>query len=183
MANLIVTAFITLDGNVESPHEWSFAFQSEDTGEYNNKVLFDSDTMLLGRVTYEGFAAAWPGRTDEDGFADKFNSMPKVVVSTTLETADWQNSTIVRDDVVAAVQALKDAGDGDVLVWGSPTLVQFLIANDLVDAFELLMCPVLSGGGGKKLFADNGTLRKLERVEVTPLSGGMTALRLRPARV
>ena len=94
MGKLTVTSFITLDNVVEDPHLWSGAFQSEDTGELNDAVLREADVLLLGRVTYEGFAAAWPSRSG-DPFSDKFNAMPKYVVSTTLERADWNNSTIV----------------------------------------------------------------------------------------
>ena len=121
MGKLTVTSFITLDNVVEDPHLWSGEFQSEDTGELNDAVLREADALLLGRVTYEGFAAAWPSRSG-DPFADKFNAMPKYVVSTTLERADWNNSTIVADDVVERVRALKE--DENLLVWGSPTLVQ-----------------------------------------------------------
>src|SRR3990170_3269875 len=97
MGKLTVTSFITLDNIVEDPHLWSGQFQSDDTGEVNSEALKEADAMLLGRVTYEGFAASWPSRSG-DPFSEKFNSMPKYVVSTTLETADWNNSTILSED-------------------------------------------------------------------------------------
>ena len=180
MARLILTAFITLDGVIEEPQTFSSEFHSDDTDAYNHDVLYAADTLLLGRVTYEGFAASWPHVTDEQGFAERLNGMRKVVVSSTLESASWNNSVIVSDDVVAEVQALRDADGGDVLVWGSSTLAQFLIANDLVDGYELLVCPVALGGG-RKLFPEDGVKRALRRDAVTPLGGGMTAVRLAPA--
>ena len=178
MGKLTVTCFITLDNVVEDPHLWSGAFQSEDTGELNDHVLRESDALLLGRVTYEGFAAAWPSRSG-DQFADKFNAMPKYVVSGSLERADWNNSTIVRDDVVARVSALKE--DQNVLVWGSSTLVQALMDADLVDEYVLLVSPIVRGEG-IRLFRDAGEQHDLKITDSTVLGGGMLALRMEPAR-
>jgi dihydrofolate reductase len=178
MGKLTVTCFITLDNVVEDPHLWSGRFQSDDTGELNDAVLRDSDALLLGRVTYEGFAAAWPSRSG-DPFSDKFNAMPKYVVSRSLEQADWNNSTIVRDDVVQRVRALKE--DQNVLVWGSPTLVQTLMDDDLVDEYVLLVSPIVRGDG-IRLFRDAGTQHDLRITESTVLGGGMLALRMTPAR-
>ena len=177
MGKLTVTAFITLDNVVEEPHRWSGAFQSEDTGHYNQEVLREADAMLLGRVTYEGFAAAWPSRSG-DPFSEKFNSMPKYVVSTTLERADWNNSTIVSDDVVERVRALK--ADQNLLVWGSPSLVQFLTDNGLVDEYVLLVSPIVRGKG-IKLYRDGGEQYDLKIADATVLGGGMLALRMTPA--
>src|SRR3954451_1855427 len=142
MGKLTVTCFITLDSVVEDPHLWSGAFQSEDTGELNSEVLKEADAMVLGRVTYEGFAAAWPCRSG-DLVSDKFNAMPKYVVSTTLETAEWNNSTIVSDDIADRVRALKE--EQNLLVWGSPSLVQFLADKGLVDEYVLLYSPIVRG--------------------------------------
>jgi len=178
MGKLTVTCFITLDNVVEDPHLWSGAFQSEDTGELNDHVLRESDALLLGRVTYEGFAAAWPSRSG-DQFADKFNAMPKYVVSGSLERADWNNSTIVRDDVPARVSALKE--DQNVLVWGSSTLVQALMDADLVDEYVLLVSPIVRGEG-IRLFRDAGEQHDLKITDSTVLGGGMLALRMEPAR-
>src|SRR3712207_2213715 len=132
MGKLTVTCFITLDNVVEDPHLWSFDFQSEDTGEYNDAVLQGADAMLLGRVTYEGFAAAWPQRSG-DVFADKFNSMPKHVVTSTLDTLEWNNSHPVRGDIAEEIRRLK--ADQNLLVWGSPSLVQLLADEGLVDEY------------------------------------------------
>ena len=150
MGKLTVTSFITLDNVVEDPHLWSGDFQSEDTGELNDAVLRDADGLLLGRATYEGFAAAWPSRSG-DPFSDKFNAMPKYVVSSTLESAGWNNSTILAEDPFTRVRELK--ADQNLLVWGSPSLVRGLMDEGLVDDFVLLYSPIVLGKG-KKLFAD-----------------------------
>ncbi len=178
MGKLTVTCFITLDNVVEDPQLWSGAYQSEDTGLLNDAVLRDADALLLGRVTYEGFAAAWPSRSG-DPFADKFNSMPKYVVSGSLEQADWNNSTIVRDDVLARVDALKE--DQNVLIWGSPTLVQSLMDAGLVDEFVLLVSPIVRAEG-IRLFRDAGEQHDLRITEATVLGGGMLAVRRAAAR-
>jgi dihydrofolate reductase len=177
MHKLTVTSFITLDNVVEDPHLWSGAFQSDDTGEVNLGVLSESDAMLLGKETYEGFAAAWPSRSG-DPYSDKFNSMPKYVVSTTLERADWNNSTIISDDVMDRVRELK--AEQSVLVWGSPTLVQSLMDAGLVDEYVLLVSPIVRGKG-KRLFRDATAQHDLKVVESRLLSGGMVALRMVPA--
>lgn len=177
MVKLTVTSFITLDNVVEDPHLWSGKFQSDDTDKLNLDVLLESDALLLGRFTYEGFAAAWPSRSG-DPFSDTFNAMPKYVVSSSLERADWNNSTIVRDDVVERVGALKQ--DRDLLVWGSPTLVQTLMDNDLVDDHLLLVSPIVRAKG-IRLFRDAGEQHDLRITESTVLGGGMLALRMTPA--
>jgi dihydrofolate reductase len=177
MGKLTVTSFITLDNVVEDPHLWSGDFQSEDTGELNGAVLSDADGLLLGRVTYEGFAAAWPSRSG-DPFSDKFNSMPKYVVSSTLQTADWNNSTILSEDPFGRIRSLKD--EQNLLVWGSPTLVRGLMEEGLVDDYVLLYSPIVLGDG-KKLFQDPGSRHQLEIDESTRLSGGMLAVRMSAA--
>ena len=176
MGKLTITSFITLDNVVEAPHLWSGAFQSEDTGAYNWAVLEEADAMLLGRVTYEGFAAAWPSRSG-DPFSDKFNAMPKYVASSTLETADWNNTTIIGDDVADRVRALKE--DQNLLVWGSPSLVQGLMDAGLVDEYELLVSPIVRGKG-IRMFRDAGEQHDLKIVEATVLGGGMLGLRMTP---
>ena len=127
-----------------------------------------SEALLLGRVTYEGFAAAWPSRTDEFGFADKFNSMPKYVVSSTLEDPEWNNSTVLKGDVVEEVAKLKQEQDGDIVVHGSPQLVQTLLEHDLVDELRLMVFPVVLG-------SRQAPLRRDERQEASAarrLEGG-----------
>jgi dihydrofolate reductase len=177
MGKITVTSFITLDNVVEDPHLWSGAFQSDDTGKLNLDVLDDAEAMLLGRVTYEGFAAAWPSRSG-DPYSDKFNSMPKYVVSNSLERADWNNSTIVADDVIEQIRALRE--DQNLLVWGSPTLVQTLMDHDLVDEYVLLVSPIVRAKG-IRLFRDAAEQRDLRIAEATVLGGGMLGLRMTPA--
>jgi dihydrofolate reductase len=174
MGKITTICFITLDNVVEDPHLWSGAYQSDDTGELNSAVLAEHDAMLLGRVTYEGFAAAWPSRSG-DPFSDKFNAMPKYV-SSTLQQADWNNSHIVGGDFAARVAELKQ--DQSLLVWGSSQLVHGLLDAGLVDEVILLVSPIVRGEG-LKLFRD-GAARKLKAGESTVLSGGMLALRLTP---
>jgi dihydrofolate reductase len=178
VGKLVVTSFITLDNVVEEPHLWSGQFQSEDTGLLNDAVLREADGLLLGRVTYEGFAAAWPSRSG-DPFSDKFNAMPKYVVSSSLERADWNNSTIISDDVIERVRALRE--EQNLLVWGSPTLVRTLMDHGLVDEYVLLVSPLVRGAG-IRLFRDGGEQHSLRITEATVLGGGMLALRMTPAR-
>jgi dihydrofolate reductase len=139
-----------------------------------------ADAMLLGRVTYEGFAAAWPGMTDEVGFADKMNSMPKYVVSTTLDEATWNNSTVVAENVAEAVGKLKAQPGQDILVAGSRTLAQTLIAEGLVDEYRLMVFPVVLGSG-KRLFGETSQPSTLTLVDSQPLDSGTVILTYRPA--
>ena len=177
MGTLTTTCFITLDNVIEEPHLWSGAYFSDETGKVNDSVLQEADAMVLGRDTYEGFAAAWPERSG-DPFSDKFNSMPKYVVSTTLKAADWNNSTILDADPFSRVRELR--AEQNLLVWGSPSLVRGLLDEGLVDELVLLYSPIVLGEG-KKLFPDGFGRHDLKVVESTPLSGGMLALRLTPA--
>ncbi len=176
MGKITAITFITLDNVVEDPHLWSGAFQSEDTGELNDAVLVEHDALLLGRTTYEGFAAAWPQRSG-DRFSDKFNAMPKYVVSTTLERADWNNSHIVDTDPLGRAAELKQ--DQNLLVWGSSTLIQGLLDAGLLDEIHLLVSPIVRGEG-IKLFRDAKQQRDMKVAESRTLGGGMLSLRLTP---
>ena len=167
MGRIVVTEFVSVDGVMEAPggedfkyKAWTFDF---DRGEDGNKFKLDetleSEALLLGRVTYEGFASAWPSRDDE--FAQKFNSMPKYVVSSTLEDPEWNNSTVLKGDLVDEVTKLKGQVDGDIYVHGSCQLAQALIEHDLVDELHLMVFPVVLGTG-RRLFgetSDKMTLR------------------------
>src|SRR5215207_8926422 len=160
MGRIVVTEFVSLDGVMEDPGGsedfkyggWSFEIER---GEEGNKFKLDetlaSEALLLGRVTYEGFAAAWPSRDGD--FADKFNGMPKYVVSSTLENPEWNNSTVLKGDVAEEVSKLKQEQDGDIVVHGSAQLVQALLENDLVDELRLMVFPVVLGSG-KRLFGE-----------------------------
>ena len=174
MSRIVVSEFVTLDGVMEDPGGaegfarggWAFQFERGAEGDkFKLDELMASDSLLLGRRTYEGFAAAWPSRTDEGGFADKMNTMPKFVVSTTLEEATWDNSTIISDNVVDEISKLKEQPGGDILVAGGATLVQTLVEHDLVDEYRLMIFPVVLGSG-KRLFADGSDTTALSLVEV-----------------
>jgi dihydrofolate reductase len=189
VANLIVTEFISVDGVIEDPGGsedfehggWSFKFDRGPEGDkYKLDETLNSDAVLLGRITYEGFAEAWPSRQDEAGFADKINSMPKHVVSTTMEGAEWNNSTVIGDNVTEEVAKLKDRYDGDIVVPGSATLVQSLLGEGLVDELRLMVFPVILGSG-KRLFADGGDKATLQLAESRPVGeDGVIILTYRP---
>jgi dihydrofolate reductase len=168
MATIIVTEFVSLDGVMEDPGGsegfryggWTFEFPGEERYGFKAEETFASDVLLLGRKTYEGFAEAWPSRDGE--FADKFNSMPKVVVSTTLEDPEWQNTTVVRD--LDAVRKLKETEDSTYVVHGSAQLVQSLLDADLVDQLNLMVFPVVLGDG-KRLFGPTGDKKQFQLAE------------------
>ena len=154
MGRIVVSQFITLDGVFEDPGGseqferggWAFEFErGADGDQFKLDEVMASDALLLGRVTYEGFAAAWPSR--EGDFADKFNGMPKYVVSTTLGDPEWNNSTVIGEDIAARVAGLKSAHDGDVLVNGSAQLIRLLLDEGLVDELRLMVFPILLGAG------------------------------------
>src|ERR671933_384221 len=164
-------AFTTLDNVAEDPHLWSGPFFTDETGAFNWGVLERADSMLLGRVTYEGFAAAWPSRSG-DPFSDKFNSMPKYVVSSTLERGEWNPTTVISgDDPYPSIRELREKEN--VLIWGSPTLVQGLLDEGLVDELVLLYSPILRGAG-IGMYRD-GQKAKLRVTSSTLLGGGMLA--------
>lgn len=184
MRKLVVSEFVTLDGVMEDPGGaekskhggWAFQFNRGPEGDkFKSDELFASDALLLGRVTYQGFAAAWPGRRDEAGFADRMNNLPKYVVSTTLQQAEWNNSHVIRDNVAGQISKLKQQPGLDILVAGSGRLVQTLIQHDLVDEYQLMVYPVILGSG-KRLFQDGTDLRALRLVETKPVGSGILTL-------
>lgn len=176
-----MSTFVTLDGVIEAPEAWSFDFQGEDTMHAALDLLLASDALLLGRVTYEGFAAAWPSRQDPMGFADTINEMPKYVVSASLpdKAATWSGTTVIRDDVPARVRGLKSQPGGDILMYGSATLMRSLAEHDLVDEYQLLLNPVVVGSG-KRLFPEGLARHRLRLADVTEFRGGIVALRYQP---
>lgn len=184
MRRIVVSEFVTLDGVMEDPGGaedfdrggWAFQFERGPDGDkFKLDEVLEADALLLGRKTYEGFAKAWPTVTDEVGFAEKMNSMPKYVVSSTLESADWNNSTVINGDVAEEVAKL----DGNILVAGSAQLVQTLMDHNLVDEYRLMIYPVLLGSG-KRLFMDGVDTTALEIVE-TNQTGQVATVVLRRA--
>jgi dihydrofolate reductase len=187
VGRIVVTEFVSLDGVMEDPGGsegtrhggWSFEF---DRGPEGDKFKLDetasSEALLLGRVTYEGFAAAWPSREGE--FADKFNTMPKYVVSSTLKEPEWENSTVLGGDVVGEVARLKRELGGDIVVHGSARLAQTLIEHDLVDELRLMVFPVVLGSG-KRLFVEASDKKSLRLVDSKVVGEGVTILVYAPA--
>jgi dihydrofolate reductase len=188
MGRIVVTEFVSLDGVMEDPGGaegfeyggWAFEF---DRGEGGNQFkldeTLDSEALLLGRVTYEGFAEAWPSREGE--FADKFNTMPKYVVSSTLDKLEWTNSMVLKGDVADEVSKLKEEQTGDVVVHGSARLVQTLLEHDLVDELRLMVFPVVLGRG-KRLFADTNGKKPMRLVDSRTVGDGVGILVYQPVR-
>jgi dihydrofolate reductase len=189
MRNVVVSEFITMDGVWEDPGGsektkhggWSFKFWSDESAKYKYDELFAADALLLGRVTYEGFAAAWPAVTDESGFADRMNGLPKYVASRTLDKVDWQNSHLIEGDVVAAVSALKQEDGQNILVGGSGELADSLLRADLVDELRFLVSPVVLGSG-RRFFKDGSPPKVMELAEAVTFESGVLALTYRPQR-
>jgi dihydrofolate reductase len=171
MRKLVVSEFLTADGVMESPFEWHGAYFDEDMARTVTAQMDASDALLLGRVTYEGFAEAWPAMADAPGGAH-MNGVAKYVVSTTLEKAEWNNSTVISEDPAAAIAALKRQDGADITVMGSATLVQWLLGQGLVDEIELLIDPVVVGHG-KRLFQDGLATTPLTVVSSEMFSSGV----------
>ena len=189
MGKLVVTEFVSLDGIIEDPGGsegteqggWSFRHPAPDSEQFKAEELRDSDVQLLGRVTYEGFAAAWPAMEEATGdFGKKMNAMPKVVVSTTLTEPAWNNTTVVSGSVADEVARLKAQYDGDILVQGSATLVETLNEQNLVDEYRLMVHPVVLGRG-KRLFGNGAAGTDLELVESRKVGPNVLLLIYRPA--
>jgi dihydrofolate reductase len=188
MGSIVITEFVSLDGVMEAPGGgedyrhggWTFEI---DRGAEGDKFKLDealnADALLLGRVTYEGFAAAWPSREGE--FADKFNTMPKYVVSSTLQNPDWNNSTVLDGDLAQEIAKLKHEQDGDIVVHGSARLVQALIEHDLVDELRLMVFPVVLGSG-KRLFGDTSDKKRLRLTDSKTVGDGVAILIYEPVR-
>ena len=168
---IVATEYVTLDGFLDEPGVWAGPFWSDEAGEFKRAELFGVEAMLLGRRTYEGFAAAWPTMTDSAGFADRMNSMPKYVASRTLTEPTW-NATVLRGDVVDAVTELKRGEGGDILLAGSGQLLDTLAQHDLVDEYRLMIHPIVLGEGTLRLFGA-APRRALELVGTTSLAKGV----------
>jgi dihydrofolate reductase len=187
MGKIVVTEFVSLDGVMEDPGGaedfeyggWSFEFDRGDDGDrFKLDEALGSEALLLGRVTYEGFAEAWPSREGE--FADKFNDMPKYVVSSTLEEPGWNNSTVITGDLAEEVSKLKGELDGEIVVHGSAQLVQALLDQDLVDELRLMVFPVALGKG-KRLFGETSDKKSLRLADSKTVGDGVAILIFEPA--
>src|SRR3954462_6133761 len=187
MGRIVVTEFVSLDGVIEDPGGaedfkhggWTFEISRADEGDrFKLDETMDAEAQLLGRRTFQGFADAWPQRSGD--FADKFNEMPKYVVSSTLGEPDWQNSTVLSGNPVEAVTKLREEQDGVILVAGSAQLVQTLIENDLVDELRLMVFPVVLGGG-KRLFGETTDKHSLKLTGSQVVGDGVTILTYEPA--
>jgi dihydrofolate reductase len=189
MGRIVVTEFISLDGVMEAPGgdddfvrgQWTFEFDRGDDGnQFKVDETMGAAALLLGRRTYEGFAAAWPGREGE--FADKFNNMPKYVVSSTLSDPEWGNTTVLSGDLGEELERLRSEQDGDILLSGSAQLVQAVVERDLVDELRLMVFPVVLGTG-KKLFGDTSESKRYKLTDVRAVgSDGVTVQVFEPAR-
>jgi len=182
MGRIVVTEFVSLDGVIQAPgggedyrHAgWTFEIDRGEEGDkFKVEETMSSSALLLGRTTYEGFAAAWP--TMKGDFADKFNTMPKYVVSSTLENPEWTNTTVVGADVPAAVARLRDEVDGDVVVHGSAQLVQALLEHDLVDELRLMVFPVVLGTG-KRLWGETSDKKPMKLADTKTVGDGIAIL-------
>jgi len=187
MGRIVVTEFISLDGVIEDPGGsedfkyggWSFEIDRGEEGDkFKLDEALDAEALLLGRKTYEGFAAAWPSRDGE--FADKFNNMPKYVVSSTLKDPDWTNSTVLDGDLSEEVSKLRQDVDGDIVVHGSAQLVQALVENGLVDELRLMVFPVVLGAG-KRLFGETSDKQRLRLSDSKTVGDGVQILTYEPA--
>ncbi|RPD46197.1 dihydrofolate reductase [Hymenobacter sediminis] len=178
MRKVVVAMYLTLDGVMENP-AWTTPYFDEEVAQAQHALLFASDALLLGRVTYQGFATAWPTMQDEQGFADRMNALPKYVASTTLNTLEW-NATLLQGDVPTAVSELKQQPGQQLLVYGSGELVRTLLAHDLIDEYRLMVHPLVLGSG-QKLFTDGDAATTLQLVASTATASGVLLLTYRPA--
>ena len=187
---LVVTAFVTLDGVIEGPgfdehrdgkNAWALRVQNEEDGQYNRWQVFSADAYLLGRKTYQIWAAFWPTATGDEELAERVNTIPKFVVTNTLTRADWTNSTLISGDVAGQVRDLKEQPGGDLVVYGSPDLVDLLLEHDLVDEYRLLIYPTILGTG-KHMFRDGIDTHHLQLVGTRIFSSGVVLLTYQPQR-
>ena len=181
MRKVTAGLFVSLDGVVESPEKWHFPYFNDEMGEAVGAAISSSDAMLLGRVTYQEFAAYWPGVSSEDEpFATHMNNTPKYVVSKTLDKAEWNNSTLISGNVAEEIIKLKQQPGKNIGITGSATLVQSLLQDDLLDELGLMIHPVVVGSG-KRLFQEGGGPKGLKLVDSMTFSTGVVSLTYQPA--
>src|SRR5215210_9515473 len=180
MRKVTAGLFVSLDGVTESPEKWQLPYFNDEMGEAIRAAMAATDAMLLGRVTYQEFASYWPGVSSEDQpFADHMNNTPKYVVSTTLDRAEWNNSTLIKGNVAAEISRLKQQPGQDILIFGSGDLVNTLMQHDLIDEYRLMVFPVVVGGG-KRLFGDGIDTKVLRLVETKTFGSGVVVLTYQP---
>lgn len=179
MRNLIVTEFLSLDGVMEAPM-WTFPYWNDEIAAFKGEETSDNQPLLLGRVTYEGFAQAWPNRKDEDPGAAYFNGTRKYVVTTTLDKAEWNNSVLIKENILEEIRKLKQEDGPDIVVHGSGRLIQTLIQHDLVDCYRLLIYPLVLGEG-QRLFEDEQKVN-LKLVDSRTFSSGVVGVIYEPDR-
>lgn len=180
MRKIVAGLFISLDGVIESPDQWQGPYFSEEMGAEVAAQMDAADTMLLGRRTYEEFASFWPNQSSDDPFAARMNNTPKVVVSTTLDTVTWQNSTLIKNNVAEEITRLKQQPGKQIGMTGSATLVRSLLRDKLLDELLLLVHPIVVGSG-KRLFPDGCDRIPMSLVNAQTLSMGVLALTYQPA--
>jgi dihydrofolate reductase len=183
MRKVVASEFVSLDGVVESPEKWHFPYFNDQMGEAIGAAMASSDAMLMGRVLYEEWAAFWPNQDpDENPVAARMNGVRKYVVSTTLEEPlEWQNSTLIGDNVAEEISRLKEQPGKDISISGSPTLVRSLLEEDLLDELRLMVHPIVVGSG-KRLFEDGGDQKALQLVDSKIFSTGVLYLSYQPAQ-
>jgi len=179
MRKVIVSEYVTLDGVMDEPGLWSGPFWSEEASNFKHDELFASGVLLLGRLTYEGFANAWPTMEGTGDYGERMKSLPKYVASTTLDTAEW-NASVMKGSVPETVAELKQQSGQDVLVFGSGQLVHTLMQSHLIDEYRLMVYPIILGSG-KRLFSGGSEQQTLRLVETQPFSSGVVALTYQPA--
>ena len=181
MRKVVATEYLSLDGVFQEPGEWSFPFWSDEAAKFKFDELLATDALLLGRLTYQGFAAAWPKmERDPGGFADRMNGLPKYVASRTLRKLDWNNSRLIEGDLGDAVRKLKQEPGNDILIGGSGDVVNQLLEADLIDELRIMLHPIVLGGG-KRLFRD-GAKKTLGLTKTSQLGNGVVVLYYEPAR-
>jgi dihydrofolate reductase len=181
MRKLVVSEFVSLDGVIEDPM-WTFQFGSEEQDKFKFAELKASDALLLGRVTYEGFAAAWPNMIKETGeYGEWMNNYPKHIVSTTLEEVNWANSSLIKGNIAEEVSRLKQQPGKDILVFGSCSLAQTLMELDLIDEYRLMIYPIVLGSG-KRLFGDGVGKKVLKLTDTNTFSSGVIVQTYQPAK-
>jgi dihydrofolate reductase len=178
---LVATEYVSLDGVFEEPGRWSGPWFNEEAGQFKFDELRASDALLMGRRTYQGFAAAWPTMEGTGEFGEKMNSMPKYVVSSTLERVDWTGSKLIKGNVVDEVAKLKEQPGGDLLLSGSAMLFNDMMRENLIDLYRLMVHPVVLGKG-LKLFTEDTTKRALEPTDVKRFATGIVVLEFTPAK-